>query len=262
MLDFTRLIPLLSRVADIAAFDMPGFGQSPRTDANPASVSLDGLAGFAIAVADALSWTEPFFIVGQSHGGGVAQVAAARYPERIAGIVPISTLTTREHGSYHFLALPFAEAALRLAGVVIRSSVLRPLGRIITRRVMKAIWSPEPVPVERVERELALFAARSEVLVNMVHLARNRPCQYLAQCATRIRCPVLFIHGELDALVPLEYVRTLHRLIVNAGGQAELRSVRGAGHMVTDYQTTEVANCIAQFLSRCDHHDHKCPNPR
>ncbi len=259
MLDWTRLIPLLSSVADIAAFDMPGFGRSPRGNSNPASVNLDRLADCAMAVADVLSWTEPFFIFGQSHGGGVAQVAAARYPERIAGIVPISTLTARKHGSYQFLSLPFAEASLRLAGFVVRSSVLRPLGKSITHRVMKAIWSPEPVPVERLQRELALFSSRPEVLVSMVHLAQGRPCHYLARCATRIRCPILFIHGELDALVPVEYVKAIYELIVNGGGQAELRIVPGAGHMVADYQTTEVANCITQFLSRCELQDDKCP---
>lgn len=55
-----------------------------------------------MAVADALSWTEPFFIVGHSHGGGVAQIAAAKYPETIAGIVLISTLSARQHSSYRF----------------------------------------------------------------------------------------------------------------------------------------------------------------
>ncbi len=173
MLDWTSLIPLLANVADIAAFDLPGFGRSPRGNSNAASVNLERLADCAMAVADAMSWTEPFFVIGQSHGGGVAQVAAARYPERIAGIVPICTLSAREHASYQFLSLPFAGAALRLAGFILRSSALQPLGKLITLRVMKGIWSPEPVPVERLQRELALFSSRPEVLVSMVHLAQG-----------------------------------------------------------------------------------------
>lgn len=257
LLDWTPLVPLLPSAIDIAAIDLPGFGRSPRTNSKPECVNLDRFADCAIAVADALSWAEPFFIVGHSHGGGVAQVAAARYPERVAGIVLISSLTARRHGSYRFLALPLAEPALRLAGYILGSTTLRPVGECIMRRVMKQIWSPEPVPDERFDRDLALFSS-SEVLVNMVHVAKGRPCQCIASSAPRIRCPVLIIHGELDALVPVEYARGVHELIVNAGGQSELRILSGAGHAVIDYQTTDVANCIAQFLSRCGSHERGC----
>jgi pimeloyl-ACP methyl ester carboxylesterase len=38
--------------------------------------------------------------VGHSHGGGVAQAAAARYPERVAGLVLIGTLGAPVHGSF------------------------------------------------------------------------------------------------------------------------------------------------------------------
>ena len=259
ILDWKQVIPLLPSIVDIAAIDLPGFGRSPRISSNPECVSLDPFADCSIAVADALSWTEPFFIVGHSHGGGVAQVTAARYPERVAGIVLISTLSARKHGSYRFLSLPLAETALRLAGHILRSTVLRPLGKSIMRRVMKGIWSPEPVPGERFERELALFSSRSEVLVSMVHVAKGRPCQYLARTVPRIRCPVLVIHGELDALVPLEYARSLHERIVNAKGQSELRILPGAGHAVLDYQTAEVADCITQFLSRHEFQNDGCP---
>ena len=252
MLDWEPILPLLPRAWDVAAIDLPGFGRSPRNSSDPESVCLDRLADCSIAVADALSWTEPFFVIGHSHGGGVAQVMAARSPERVAGIVLISTLSARKHGSYRFLELPFAEAVLRLAGYSLRSPALRPLGKSIMHRVMKGIWSPESVPGERFERELALFSSRSEVLVTMVHVAQGRPCEYLARSAPRIRCPVLLVHGERDALVPVDYARGVHELIVNAGGQSELRILPGAGHAVLDYQATEVAHCITQFLSNCD----------
>lgn len=260
LLDWTPLVPLLPSAIELAAIDLPGFGRSPRINSKPECVSLDRFADCAIAVADALSWTEPFFIVGHSHGGGVAQVAAARYPERVAGIVLISSLTARKQGSYRFLALPLAEPALRLAGYILGSSTLRPVGKCIMRRVMKQIWSPEPVPGERFDRDLALFSSRREVLVSMVHVAKGRPCQYIASSAPRIRCPVLMIHGERDALVPVEYARGVHELIVNAGGQSELRILSGAGHAVIDYQSADVANCIAQFLSQHEFHDQGCPS--
>src|SRR5260221_5050870 len=80
LLDWEPVIAALSGAADIAAIDLPGFGKSPRPGANPDCMSLDRLADLAVAAANALSWNEPFVIVGHSHGGGVAQAAAVRYP--------------------------------------------------------------------------------------------------------------------------------------------------------------------------------------
>lgn len=250
MLDWEPLIPLLADITDVVAIDMPGFGRSFRANSDPKGVNLDRLADCAVAVADALSWTEPFFIVGHSHGGGVAQIAAAKYPERIAAIVLISTLSARQHRSYQFLSLPGAESAMRLAGLVIRSSALRPVARAILRHVMNKIWSPELVPDEQLHRELALFSSRTEILISMVHVAQGRPCQYLARSASRIECPVLLVHGEVDALVPLQYAKGVHELIVNAGGQSELRILGDAGHAVLGCQAAELADCITPFLLR------------
>src|SRR5262249_17516680 len=112
--DWKQLVPRLSSVADIAAIDMPGFGQSSRGDAAAEALGLEKMAAHAVAVADALSWREPFYLVGHSHGGGVAQVAAAKYPERIAGLVLIGTLGAPAHLSYRLLALPGAEVTARV----------------------------------------------------------------------------------------------------------------------------------------------------
>src|SRR5690606_18503970 len=87
LLDWAAIVPCLSEVVDLAAFDMPGFGKSTRPSHAADSLSLDRLAEHAMAVADALSWEEPFFLVGHSHGGGVAQTVATKYPKRIAGLL-------------------------------------------------------------------------------------------------------------------------------------------------------------------------------
>jgi pimeloyl-ACP methyl ester carboxylesterase len=114
---------------------------------------------------------------------------------------------------------------------------------------MKAIFHPEPVPPDRVERELALFARRPELLLSMVHVARGRPCEQLLSLASDIQCPVLFLHGQDDALVPAGCAKSIHDRIVMAGGCSRFQLLPGAGHMLIDYQATDVKNSIAQFLS-------------
>lgn len=242
--DWERMVAHLVGFADIAAIDLPGFGQSDRTDADPRSLNLDRLAETAIAALNALGWREPVFLLGHSHGGGVAQTVAARYPERVAGLALMGSLGGSAHASYRLLALPGAGALVRTAGPMFRSKPLRPLSRLVLGHFMKDIFSPEAVPAEKLERELAAFAARPEILVSMVHVALGRPCAQLLQRAADIRCSTLFLHGAEDALVPARCAKAIHERIVNAGGRSQFELIPGAGHMLIDYQAAEVAELI------------------
>lgn len=248
LLDWARLLPRLSDVADLAAIDMPGFGRSPRAGSTPDSLSLDKLAEHVIAAADALSWQDPFLLVGHSHGGGVAQAAAAKYPDRIAGLVLLSTLGAPAHQSYRLLSLPGATAVAAIAGRLFRSTALRAVSRRVLHGTMIDVFSPQPVPKERVEHQLALFLERPEVLISMVQVTLGRPCSQLLASASAIRCPALFLHGEQDALVPAKCARSIHEALLNAGGRSEFKMIDGAGHMLVEFQAAQVAENIAHFL--------------
>lgn len=246
--DWEHVLPRLAGAADVAAIDMPGFGKSARAGPTPEFLGLDRLADSAMAAADALGWREPIFLVGHSHGGGVAQAAAARYPERVAGLGLIGTLGARTHPSYRLLSLPGATVFARLAGRMFRARRFRRLSRAILRRVMADIFSPEPVPAEKLERELALLSSCPEILVSMVHVTLGRPCAQLFASAPAIRCPTLFLHGSEDALVPVSSARLIHERIVSAGGRSQFQLVPGAGHMLIGYQAADVANIVLRKL--------------
>jgi pimeloyl-ACP methyl ester carboxylesterase len=249
LLDWQHIVPRLSHAVDILAIDMPGFGRSRRPSHNPECLNLDRLAEHAIAAADALSWHEPFFLIGHSHGGGVAQTAAARYPERVAGLVLIGTLGAPVHGNYRLLSLPGATTIARLVGRLFRSDRLRPLLRKIVGGVMRDFFSPEPVPTDRLDREIILLSQRPEILVSMVHVALGRPSARLFDSAPSIRCSTLFLHGRQDALVPARCAESIHHRILRAGGQSEFQLVPGAGHMLIDYQAPEIAQLILRTLT-------------
>ena len=248
LLDWERFVPRLSEVADIAAIDLPGFGKSRRASSTPESSSLERLAEQVVAVADTLGWREPVFLVGHSHGGGVAQTVAARCPGRVAGLVLIATLGAPAHGGYRFLSLPGAAAVARAIGRMFRSKLLRPVARAILRKVMVDVFSPEPVPGARFDHELATFASRPEILVSMVHVTLGRPCAQLFDAAAAIQCPTLFLHGSADAIVPAKYARCIHERILTAGGASQFQLVPGAGHMLMDSRATELANLMLPWL--------------
>jgi len=232
----------------VAAIDLPGFGQSPRADAGPECMSLERLAEAVIAAADALSWHQPVHLVGHSHGGGVAQITAALYPKRIAGLVLVGTLGSPAHGSYRLMALPGAERVAKLLGVMFRSRYLRPVTRAVLRQVMRGIYYPEAVSAEKLERELTSFAVRPELLVSMVQVAFGSPCKRLLESAPRIRCPTLFVHGAEDAIVPAVRARNIHERIEQGGGRTRFEKLPRAGHMLIDFQADALAELIADHV--------------
>ncbi len=246
--DWEQLIPRLSSAVDVAAIDLPGFGRTRRSAASPGSLNLDRLAEQVIFAANALDWRSPFFLVGHSHGAGVAQVAAARYPERIAGLVLIGSLGAPAHANYRLLSLPGAAAIARVLGRLFRSKRLRLLNRALLRRVMNDIFSPERVSAEKLEDELDLLASRPEILVSMVHVTLGRPCAQLLRSAAEIRCPTQFIHGGADAVVSASRARSIHDLILKAGGRSQFQLVPDAGHMLMNYQATEAAELILRSI--------------
>lgn len=246
--DFAPLIPRLGRAADIAAIDLPGFGRSARSASNPEALNLDRLAEHAISAANALGWREQIFLLGHSHGGGVAQVAAARFPDRIAGLVLLGTLGATAHASYRLLSLPGASAVARVIGRLLRASALRRVNRVILRNVLSEIFSPEPVPEEWLEHELELLTSRPEILSSMVHCAVGRPCAALLRAAPEIRCPALFIHGSNDAVVPVKFARAIHERMAESGGLTHFYVLQGAGHMLLHHQAAELADIITEHL--------------
>ena len=103
---FGELAPLLSSSYQVLCVDLPGFGDSSLAERSQSKeLSLDRLSDAMLEAADAFGW-DNFFVVGHSHGGGVAQLLASKYPERIRGIVLLSSLGFPAHLNYRLLSLP------------------------------------------------------------------------------------------------------------------------------------------------------------
>ena len=250
--DWQPVARSLASTADVAAIDLPGFGHSARPRAGRPALSLDELAITVAEVADALSWHGPVFVGGHSHGGGVAQTLAVLHPSRVAGIVLLGTLGSPVHGSYRLLSAPGAAVVVRAFGALLRPRWLRPVARGVMSAILRDGFAPEPVSAARAAQELEEMAARPEVLASMVDVALGRPCDRLLARAASIRCPVLFLHGELDQLVPSKYARTIHTEIQRAGGDSQFEVLPGAGHMLHEFQAAEVAARMARFMQSLD----------
>ena len=243
--DWRAMAGHLNAWGELAAFDLPGFGRSGDIEAE--GLLLDALADRVIGLVDRLSWEAPFTIFGHSHGGGLAQVIAARYPERVEGLVLIATLGFPAHWSNHLLRLPGMEALMRAVGSLTRVEALDGALRLAFAANMSPIFAPEGIPQGLVEREMEVFRRRPEILVNMVRLSAGRPCRQLARDVDAIRAPTLFFHGESDALVPLSCAHNVYKGLAE-GTRSGFVKLDRAGHMLPYFHAERMCGEAAAWF--------------
>jgi acetyl esterase/lipase len=60
--------------------------------------------------------------------------------------------------------------------------------------------------------------------------------------------PALFVHGDADMLVPYQSSVDALQALTDAGGQAELITIDGAGHEITGVPSSEIIDDVARWL--------------
>jgi pimeloyl-ACP methyl ester carboxylesterase len=219
-LNWVRMAPLLAQRARVLAPDLPGFGYSPpvgrRTtvQANAAWVCrfLDEVVG------------GPAILVGNSMGGLISLLAAARDDERIAGMVLISPalpLAPREPRDMQVLLAFGAYFTPGIGELFVRrrSRVLGPEGTVRETFRLCTV-DPSRIPEDVVEQHVALTRDRAtmpwtdaSVLTaarSLVRLVLRRPG--FRSMLRRVRAPTLLINGEGDRLVKVAAARVAHEI--------------------------------------------------
>jgi len=248
--DWHVLAPLLSEEFEIVAADLPGFGKSDSVLRRAGESRLDASARSIVALADCLGWSEPFFLAGHSHGAAVAQVIAANYPDRVAGVVLIASLGSPAHMAYRTLAFPGVAGALAIVAKLLRYRWFVPLFRLALAAIMRPIFYPARPSREELNQRLRGFVENPHVLVSMADVARGSPSTQVLCCAEKINVPVLFFHGANDHLVPIAYARKLFAAIEKCGGQALFKTVVDGGHMLHITHTRELSHQILGWADK------------
>jgi pimeloyl-ACP methyl ester carboxylesterase len=221
-------IPYLARHCRVVTFDGRGNGRSDRPPEPEAYRSAEFTAD-ALAVLDATG-TERAVLVVLSLGATWALELGALHPERVAGIVFIAP------------ALPLGQSAARLA-----HSFTERLGtaegwakfnqhywREHYREFLEFFFAQmftEPHSTKPIEDTVGWgLETDPETLIatRLGSSAQGEPFSdpdRAAELAGRLRCPVLVVHGDEDAIRPLVNGAKLAEL---AGG--ELVTLEGSGH--------------------------------
>lgn len=208
------VIDPLTALGPVVAVDLPGFGQTAVPGPGGSRIAVN--AAFLGAVADTLGW-DRYTLHGNSMGGLVAALAAARRPGEVAGLVLVSPALVppprRLWPVSRMVARRVLPAALPLLGT--------PLALYALHRLERGHWDAaglleqilggralRPTLVEALRRERAAagrpLLPRARALAtgarSMVDLlARHRPVHDVVR---RIEAPALVLGGAVDPLVP------------------------------------------------------------
>ncbi|HVH08697.1 MAG TPA: alpha/beta hydrolase, partial [Gemmatimonadales bacterium] len=227
-----NLAPLAAAGYRVIAFDNRGFGFSEKPETGYDNESYVRLA---VALLDSLHVSDAV-LVGHSMGGAIAAQVAVEHPERVRGLVLISSA-----------GLASDPPVMRLGRwPVIGPLVLSLQGRALTERLLKSTYAdPSKVSAADVDQYYAPLPesnygrAFGRVLTEFRFdwLASGNRLEHVA-------APTLVLWGEEDRWIPIE----LGRRLAEAMPHAAFLSVPGAGHSVQEEAPDEVNRLLIRFL--------------
>jgi 3-oxoadipate enol-lactonase len=198
--------PLLEDTFDLILPDLRGFGQST-TIASP--FTMDDYASDIAGLLDHLG-IQKAAIVGHSMGGYVALAFARLYPERVSGLGLVSSQVLadppdRKEGRYK------SAAEVSEKGI----------GGVVETMTPKFTSDEDLQTLARETMERQRPAAFIGALKAMAERMDS------TSLLSSFKFPMVIIHGEDDALIPIDRARE----VKNAIPQAHLVELNGAGHM-------------------------------
>lgn len=211
--------PLLEDTFDLILPDLRGFGESTTVDS---PYTMNDYASDIAGLLDQLG-IQKAAIVGHSMGGYVALAFAKLYPERVSGLGLVSSQVLadppdRKEGRYKSAA----EVSDKGIGGVVETMA----PKFTSNEGLQAFAR------ETMERQQP--AAFIGALKAMAERMDATPL------LSSFKFPVVIIHGEADALIPIDRAREVKSAIPNA----HLVELKGAGHMPMMEAKEETARAL------------------
>lgn len=223
----------LSAKFDVVAIDLPGFGASSQ----PADLSFDDNPRAVLGVMDRLGIEKAHF-VGNSMGGALSLLMAARHPARVDRVVILDAAGfAMKPDERPFLVQLLASGA---TGAIARRL---PVRRALTRATLNhLIHDRSRVTEERIDEYVAPLQ-RPGALEATRSLLRSRVDDRFVSDLALIRAKTLVLWGRFDPWLPLE---DADRFVARIAGARKV--VLETGHMPQEEKPAEVAQLIGEFL--------------
>jgi pimeloyl-ACP methyl ester carboxylesterase len=220
-------------------FPAPTLGQLIRRDKRAAAYTLADLAGDGVGLLDHLG-IERAHLVGASMGGMIAQLIAARRPERVLSLVSIMSNTGSRWSGQPALS------TYRL--------FLRPIARERDAYVRQAAELFDHIGSRGFEKDDAAFREQLGAMYDRGHSPGSASRQLAAILASgdrtaelrHITAPSLVIHGTADKLVRASGGRATARAIPGA----RLLTIEGMGHDLPLGAWPQIIDAIVENTAR------------
>ena len=240
-------LPYFSERFRCIAYDGRGNGKSDRPE-DVAAYTLDNYLADALAVMDALT-ARPAILVGLSFGGLLASVLAAYHPDRVRAAILAGTVSTVGPAySSRFATSFFMAERERYEGwdKFNRNYWLQnypDFAEFFIRNICS-----EPHSTRQIEDGIDWAAGTDgPTLVKTVEARNHRPAFDVSEAMYRkIRCPVLFIHGDNDQIQPHGRAMAAHAEVTGA----EFATFAGGGHNPLGRYPAKSNALINNFLDR------------
>ena len=222
----------------LIAPDLAGHGKSSEAE----SYDLERQAERLKALAEHLN-LEPFHIVGNSMGGAISAIYAARFPEDVASLILIDSagldgenqsqfFAELEEGHNPLIATDEASFEYRMALILEKQPPLPwPIRPALIRET-----------VERAELNKVIFA---DMLATRERMDQGEMSRIISENVTM---PALIMWGEKDRVLDVSSVAEFKKVIP----QAEVKIYPDLGHVPMLEDPSASAETITQFISRID----------
>jgi pimeloyl-ACP methyl ester carboxylesterase len=209
------------------AYDARGWGKSDKT---LAGYKLADLADEALSLVKALG-IKRYVLVGHSMGGKVAQLIASRRPEGLVGLILVAPAQpTPRHN-------PDEMREEQLHAYDNRENVLKVIG---SGRLTARPLSPEIL--EQIVEDSLSGSREATMAFPMKSILEDISAE-----VANINVPTVVLAGELDQVDSIERHKTE---VLAYLPNAELRIIKGSGHLIPNDEPHELAKEISGFMGR------------
>ncbi|MEV0704961.1 alpha/beta hydrolase [Saccharopolyspora sp. NPDC050389] len=243
MLSWRHAIGVLAADHRVFAPDLPGQGGSMPWHGSANQRTFEEVLRWLLD-----AWRVPdAILVGLSMGGSIAAGFALRNPQRVRGLVLVDSTGMQHKMPHHFLTYALLRTGFAgpLAAKLLRLN--RSFARQVLTRGFFAGGQAVPDLESIVDEVVAEAGARGSVFADWHADAVDRRAMRINHLPhlDRIRCPVMVIHGERDAIVPVSAARDAADAIPGAS----LRVISGAGHWPNREKPNEFNALLREFVN-------------
>ncbi|MTJ04220.1 MAG: alpha/beta fold hydrolase [Sediminimonas qiaohouensis] len=206
-----KQLEMLGDTHRLIAWDYPGHGLSDTWDR---SFEPDGLADFTLRFLDALG-IERAVLAGNSLGGATSIRAAAKAPDRAAGLFLAAPAMVGPE-----VFVPFRLMTLPVLGKVLT----KPSDKGVEIALSAILHDPDTVTddmrdfMRRNQFKEGGAQAFRQTMCETLNLRGCKPAYWRASqdMLATMECPVQFFHGRQDKVLPVSQAQTCHALTPNS----------------------------------------------